>query len=125
MSSMLVEGLLKTIAMFHPEYKSMIDFVLNHEDQIEKLAPIADAAVKEGPGAFAAAKEHAPELAKAIADFVDSIPGTASSATEAQATIAKHRETVTHHLVGVAKEESTQTGSWFEQPGANAGAGSA
>jgi hypothetical protein len=116
MSSMLVEGLLKTIATFHPEYSSMINFVLAHEDQFEKLAPIADAAVKEGPGAFAAAKEHAPELAKAIEDFVDSIPGTAATPAEAQTKIDNHREVMTRHLAGVAKAETTETSSWLDRP---------
>lgn len=111
--SLLVDGLLKTIAAFHPEYAPMIDFVIKHEDQIEKLAPIAAAAEKEGPGAFAAAEEHAPELAAAIRNLVDSIPGTASNAAEAQAKIAKHREIVTRHMVGAAQTESTGTTSWM------------
>jgi hypothetical protein len=114
MSSMLVEGLLKTIATLHPEYATMIDFVLNHEDQIEKLAPIADAAAKEGPGAFAAAEKAAPDLAEAIKQFVDSIPGTAATSEEAQAKIAQHRETVTKHLVGTAKVETAQQSTWLD-----------
>lgn len=111
--SLLVDGLLKTIAAFHPEYAPMIDFVINHETEIEKLAPIAAAAEKEGPGAFAAAEEHAPELAAAIKNFVDSIPGTASTAAEAQAKIAKHREVVTRHLTGAAQVEATGSTSWM------------
>lgn len=116
MTSLLVDGLLKTIAAINPEYAPMINFVLAHETEIDMLAPIADAAVKEGPGAFAAAKEHAPELAKAIEDFVDSIPGTAATPSAAQATIDKHREIVTKHLAGIAKTESTQTSSWLDRP---------
>jgi hypothetical protein len=116
MSSLLVDGLLKTIAMFHPEYAPMIDFVINHEDQIEKLAPIAAAAEKEGPGAFAAAEEHAPELATAIKNFVDSIPGTAANAAEAQATIAKHREIVTRHMTGAAQAQAAESStSWMDE----------
>lgn len=112
--SLLVDGLLKTISFLHPEYAPMIDFVLNHEDQIEKLAPIAAAAAKEGPGAFAAAEEHAPELATAIRNFVDSIPGTAANADEAQATIAKHREIVTRHISGAAQADAAGTASWVD-----------
>ena len=118
---MLVTGLLKTIATFDPKYASMIDFVIAHEDQIEALAPIADAAVKEGPGAFAAAEKAAPDLAKAIRDFVDAIPGTASTAEEAQATIAKHRETVTLHMAGVAKAQTTGNASWLDGPTTSTG----
>lgn len=114
--SLLVDGLLKTIATFHPEYAPMIDFVIAHEDQIEKLAPIAAAAEKEGPGAFAAAEEHAPELAAAIRNFVDSIPGTATNAAEAQATIVKHREMVTRHMAGAAQVQTAGATSWMEDP---------
>lgn len=103
--SMLVDGLLKTIAMLHPEYASAINFFITHEDEFEKLAPIADAAVKEGPGAFAAAEEHAPELAKAIRSLVDSVPGTAATPEEAHATLAKNREIVTQHLTGIKKTD--------------------
>jgi hypothetical protein len=116
MSSMLVDGLLKTIAVLHPEYATMIDFVLEHEDQIEKLAPIADAAVKEGPGAFAAVEKAAPDLANAIKQFVDSIPGTAATPAEAKAKIDQHRETVTQHLTGIAKTPETETTSWLDRP---------
>lgn len=112
--SLLVDGLLRTIATFHPEYAPIIDYVISHEDEIEKFAPIANAAMKEGPGAFAAAEEHAPELAKAIRQFVDSIPGTASTAEEAQATITKHREIVTQHISGTAQVQSAQTTSWMD-----------
>jgi hypothetical protein len=102
MTSLLVDGLLKTIAAINPEYAPMINFVLAHETEIDMLAPIADAAVKEGPGAFAAAEKAAPELAQAIRQFVD-----ATSATNA----AEVRESVTRHMVGAAQAPSSSTSS--------------
>lgn len=119
--SLIVDGLLKTIATFHPEYKTMIDYVIAHEDEIEKLAPIVDAAAKEGPGAFAAAEEHAPELAKAIRSFVDTLPGKAATADEATATLAKHREIVTRHITGTAAVQDSPTSSGMDNAGGNLG----
>lgn len=100
--SLIVDGLLKTIAALDPKYASMINFFLAHEDEFEKLAPIADAAVKEGPGAFAAAENAAPELAQAIRDFIDILPLTASAPADAK---VAHRENVARQLVGISKDD--------------------
>jgi hypothetical protein len=89
-------GLLRTIAWLHPEYSSLIGFLLNHEDQLVEVGPIIQEAAQEGPGALQAAETAAPDLAKAIKDFVQASP----VATDDPKTAAMHAENITRKIVG-------------------------
>lgn len=115
---MIVDGLLREVARLHPGYAPIIEFALEHEDQIEKLGPVIAAGVEEGPGAFAAAEKAAPDLAKAIRDFASSVPGTAASPAHADAAIAAHAENVTRQIVGLHKMSPEEEREWMDRTSA-------
>lgn len=115
LSASLTDGLLRVVAMLHPEYKNLVDVAIAHETEIEKLGPVLHAAAKEGPGAFAAAVAAAPDLAKAIHNFVASMPATASSHEEAAAAIAKRSENVTRVMVGAEPMTPDDEQRWMDR----------
>lgn len=120
---MLIDGLLHTVASIHPDYKPLIDFAVDHEDELEKIGPVLKAAAQEGPGAFAAAEKAAPELAKAIRDLVSSIPRPAGSPAESKAAIATHAENVTRQIVGLHHMTAAEERHWMDQTTAASGLG--
>ena len=111
---MLFEGLLKAAASLHPEYASLINFAIAHEDQLEKVGPLLSAAAKEGPGAFAAAEKAAPELADKIRDFVSSVPRTAGSHEESATVIQAHAEEVTRQIFGLPSLDPEAERKWMD-----------
>ena len=107
--SAATDGLLKTIAWLHPEYAPLIAFIQQHQDQIAALGPVIQAAITEGPGALAAAEKAAPDLAKAIRDFVAVSP--MSSAVPKVSTI--HAENVTRKIFGASPLSDTEQATWW------------
>jgi hypothetical protein len=114
LQTMLLHGAIKAITYTHPELKNVLDAVMKYEPQIAKLAPVLQAGIKEGPGAFAAAKEHAPDLAAAIGDFVRSIPRTAATQGEGLAAIDLHAENFTRELVGAGAMDTDEERKWMD-----------
>lgn len=70
----LLNGVLNTLASFHPEYKVAIGAIIHNEPLLEKLGPVVTAGIKEGPGAVAALQASAPDLVKAIKALVAASP---------------------------------------------------
>lgn len=97
----MVDGALKAIAHLHPNVAPFINLILDHEPELERLAPVLAAAAKEGPGAFAAAEKEAPELAQAIRNLAAAVPGEAATHEDSAATVDRHAENITRHLVGL------------------------
>lgn len=122
------DGLLKAIGFFHPEYAGLIGFLTQHEDQLVAAGPLIQAAAKEGPGAFAAAEKAAPNLAKAIKDFVAASPVGSKAPNSAAASRQHiHVENVTRMIVGAPKMTPAQETDYIERAtslGANSTSGS-
>jgi len=108
----ILDGVLRAVAMFHPELKNLIDIALKYESQLEMLAPVIEAADKEGTSAFDAAVKAAPDLAKAIHDFVTALPAQAPSAAEADRTIAVKKEAVSRHIFGARPMTNEEEDTW-------------
>ena len=106
-----IEGLLKTVGWLHPEYSGLIGFLLNHEDELEAAGPVIQEAAKEGPNALAAAEKAAPDLAKAIKDFVAASP--VGSPVKSIASL--HAENVTRQIVGAPKLTVRQEQEWIDR----------
>jgi hypothetical protein len=106
--SIAVDGILDTVAWLHPEYAPLIDFVKSHEDTIAALAPVVTEAIKEGPGALAAADKAAPDLTKAVRDFVATIPGT-----NVPQVANYHAENIVRKLVRAPAVSDTQHATWW------------
>lgn len=111
----IIEGLLKVAKSMHPEYGSLIDFALAHEDQLEQLGPLISDAIKEGPGAYAAAEKAAPDLAAKIREFVSAVPRSADSHDQAKVVIAKHAENVTRQLFGLGDMTADEEQAWMNK----------
>lgn len=109
------DGLLKAIGFFHPEYAGLIGFLTQHEDQFVAAGPLIQAAAKEGLGAFAAAEKAAPNLAKAIKDFVAAAPKDAAPSTIAASRQSVHVENVTRMIVGAPKMTPAQESDYIER----------
>lgn len=121
------DGLLKAIGFFHPEYAGLIGFLTQHEDQLVAAGPLIQAAAKEGLGAFAAAQKAAPNLAKAIKDFVAAAPKEAAPSAIAASRQSVHVENVTRMIVGAPKMTPAQEVDYIERAtslGANSASGS-
>jgi hypothetical protein len=106
--SLAADGLLDTIKWLHPEYAPLIDFVKSHEDTIIALAPVVTEAIKEGPGALAAADKAAPDLAKAIRTFVATIPGT-----NVPQVADYHSENIVRKLVRAPAVSDDEHATWW------------
>ena len=111
----LVEGAARVFARSHPEFAILVETAIKHEDQLQKLGPIITAAAKEGPGAFAAAEEHAPELAKAIKNFVHSLPGSAASPEAAQQQLMTSAENVTRDMFHMTRMTADEERAWMDR----------
>lgn len=115
----LLNGLLTSIASFHPEYKAAIDTVIKYEPMIDKLAPVAIAGAKEGPGIVAAIKDKAPELLAAIKNLVaashastltdpgQALPGPTQRAQDV------HVENVARSLFGLGQMSVEEQTAWM------------
>lgn len=109
MTISILDGVLRAVGMFHPELKSLIDVALKYETQIEKIEPIIVAVDKEGSSALAAAEKAAPDLAKAIHDFVDSLPSQAPTVAAANKSLAVKKEAVVRNIFTAAPLDNNQT----------------
>jgi hypothetical protein len=117
----MLDGVLRAVALFHPELKTLINIALKYEPQLETLEPVIVAADKEGPSAVAAAEKAAPDLAKAIHDFVNSMPASAPSAAEGARMLAVKKEAVTRNIFGSVPMTETEQQSWIDRAAANGG----
>lgn len=101
------DGLLRILGFLHPEYKDLITFLEAHEDQLIAVGPLIQQAAKEGPGALAAAEKAAPDLAKAIRNFIKATPDGANS------TLAEyHAENVVRQITG---SPTISPADWFNR----------
>lgn len=66
-----VTGLLGLVKMFYPPAAPVIGIIEAAAPYIQTALPIIQAGIEEGPGAFAAAKAHAPQLASLITKLAD------------------------------------------------------
>lgn len=115
----LLNGLLNSIASFHPEYATAIGAVIKYEPMLEKLGPVVTAGVKEGPGAVAALQHSAPELIAAVKALVAAspigagqkpgqvLPGPTQRAQDV------HVENVTRSLFGFGGMTVEQQTAWM------------
>lgn len=110
----LVDGLLKVVSGFHPALAPLLGLVIKYEPQIEHLGPVLQAAAKEGPGAIAAAEEHAPELAEAIREYVRTLPGSASTAQESEHQVARTSENVARQIIGLEPMTPEEERHWMD-----------
>jgi hypothetical protein len=120
-SQQATDGLLKTIGWLHPEYSGLIGFLQQHEAQLEAAGPVIQAAATEGPGALAAAEKAAPDLAKAIKDFVAASP--VASGGSPQVT-AMHAENITRRIVGAPVLTPSQENDWLNSASGDSRTGS-
>jgi hypothetical protein len=90
------DGLLRMVGALHPEYSSLINFLLGHETELLAAVPVIQAAATEGPSALAAAEKAAPDLAAAIKKFVAASPAASAD----QKVSSLHAEKLTRQLVG-------------------------
>lgn len=67
----LGSGALDLVAMFYPPAAPIIGLIKKAAPYIAAAIPLVEAGIKEGPGAFAAVKEAAPELSKIIEDLAN------------------------------------------------------
>lgn len=111
----LIDGALRAAASLHPELAGLIDLALKYEPQLEQLGPIIKAAAEEGPGAFAAAEEHAPELAAAIRNFAHSLPGTAATSAHAEQALKVNTENVTRDLFHIGRMDPDEEKAWIDR----------
>jgi hypothetical protein len=123
MAISILDGVLRMTAMFHPELKTLIDVALKYQTQLEALEPIIVAADQEGPSAIAAAEKAAPDLAKAIHDFVNSMPAQAPNAKEAQRMMAVKKEAVTRAMFGSVPMSDQEQKTWLSQAAPETGGG--
>lgn len=108
-SQTATDALLKVVGFLHPEYAGLIGFLTDHEDQLAAVGPIIQAAATEGPGALAAAEKAAPDLAKAIKDFVAGSPNASSDPVHA----SMHAENITRTIVGAPVLTPSQEQTWL------------
>jgi hypothetical protein len=105
------DGLLHVLSFLHPEYSGLISYLENHEDALVAVGPVIQAAATEGPGALAAAEKAAPDLARAITDFVAAAPiGTVTPAVA-----RAHAENVARQIVGAPKMTPEQEQSYIDR----------
>lgn len=117
----LLNGAISAIETFHPELTPILSAIMKYEPELERLEPVILAAVKEGPGAFAAAEEHAPELAAAIRHFVASKPGTAPSPAASAAQVATASENFTRKMFGLNLMNPDEERAWMDGTTPNVG----
>lgn len=116
----LLNGLLNTIASFHPEYRTAIGTVIKYEPMLEKLGPVVSAGVKEGPGAVAALEESAPDLIKAIKNLVAASPVGAGQKPgtplpgPTQRAQDLHVENVARSLFGFGGMSTEEQNAWMQ-----------
>ena len=110
LSKEATDALLKIIGFIHPEYSGLIGFLTDHEDQLVAAGPVLEEAAKEGPGALAAAEKAAPDLAKAINDFVAASPLSHTSPMVAKV----HAENITRQIVGVNSMTPAEEQAWID-----------
>lgn len=119
----LLNGVLNTIASFHPEYRVAIGTIIHNEPLIEKLGPVVAAGIKEGPGAVTAIQASAPELIKAIRSLVatgtrlagrpgDPLPSPLPGPT--QRAVDVHVENVTRSLFGLSGMSVEEQNAWMQ-----------
>lgn len=114
-SLFLIEGAARMFSRSHPAFATLVETAIAHEDQLEKLGPVIAAAAKEGPGAFQAAVDHAPELANAIKNFVHSLPGTAPSQAAMDTQLQKSTENATRDLFHLPHMTADQEREWMDR----------
>ena len=110
----LVDGVLDMVATFHPELGPLIKLAIQYEPEAEKIIPILQAAAKEGPGAFAAAEEHAPDLAEAIKNFVHAMPNAATSTDHSNQILADAKENATRIIAGLGPKTAEDEKAWLD-----------
>jgi hypothetical protein len=105
------DGMLHVLGWLHPEYAGLIGFLETHEDQLVAVGPVIQEAATEGPGALAAAEKAAPDLAKAVKDFVAAAPiGTVTPAVA-----RAHAENITRQIVGAPKMTPEQEQNYIDR----------
>jgi hypothetical protein len=109
----LTDGLLRAVALFHPDLKPMIDMTIKYETQLELLDPAIDAADKESGSAFAAVESAAPDLAAAIKNLAASIPAIAATQAEADKIVAARTEVATRHILGARVMTTAEEEAWL------------
>lgn len=119
----MLDGVLRAMAMFHPELKDLIDVVLKYESQFEAIGPIIVAADKEGESAIAAAEKAAPDLAQAIHNFVNSMPAQAPNAQCAERMVAIKKEAVARNIFGSVPMSQIEQKTWLDRAAAENGGG--
>lgn len=123
MAISMLDGVLRAVAMFHPELKDLIEVALKYENQLEALEPVIVAADKEGGSALAAAEKAAPDLALAIHNFVNSIPAQAPNAHAADRMINMKKEAVTRSIFGSVPMSNEEQKSWLDRAAPENGGG--
>lgn len=102
-------GALHMLAMFYPKAAPIVAAIEKYKD----AAPIITNLIKEGPSAFAAAKEKAPGLAIAIEQFVHAHIST--GAKSESATAAKAVENATRSVFGLGRMTQEEEMAWMNR----------
>lgn len=101
-------GALHMLARFYPKAAPVVAAVEKYKD----AAPIITNLIKEGPSAFAAAKEKAPGLADAIEQFVHAhLPTGSANAPAASLAV----ENATRGVFGFGKMTPDQEQVWMDR----------
>jgi hypothetical protein len=104
MSNIAMTGLLDAVGWMHPQYAPLTDWLKNHQDTLDAIAPVIAEAAKEGPGALAAAEQAAPDLAVAIKHFVAASPVASGNPQVTR----MYAENLTRRIVGAPILTETQ-----------------
>lgn len=108
----VLQGALGLISIFYPPAAPVIAIIEQAAPYIIAAKPLITAAIAEGPGAFAAAKAQAPELAKAISDLAAQ---AASLGKSFGATPEGHVENVARAIFGQRQLSFEDELSWMDK----------
>lgn len=107
----VLSGALGLISLIYPSAGPVVAVVEKAAPYIDAALPVVQAAIKEGPGAFAAVKDAAPELADAIKQLAAHISvSPANLGGDADVVI----ENVTRALFGFKQMTPEQERAWMD-----------
>jgi hypothetical protein len=110
----VLDGILTLVSIAYPPAGTVIGVIQKAMPLIDAAIPVVQAAIKEGPGAFEAAKKASPELAKAISDISSHLFGS---------THPEQLERVTSHLFGLHQMTTEEEKSWMDRASAPSAGG--
>lgn len=101
----ILHGVLGVVSFAFPAAAPVISIIEKAAPYIIAAKPLISAAIKEGPGAFAAAKEAAPQLADAIKSLASHVMATGKFGASPGVVVENVARAVFGHQQMTAEEE--------------------